>query len=337
MLQALPPVFAGLSPEDVTEASGLLQPMQLEAGDIIMEQGEDDSTIAFMMSGSASLMVGDIRIGGAGARDVLGLVELYTGRPRSATVVASGPVQLLVLSPDGYAQLCESGNPAVHNLERAAIRRMGERLRWFNDGIAERTKGEELKLKPKVGLFAKLSNALRGRQRPDVDAATVLSNSELFSWADGAVVQQIGEMFDAESFDAEQMLCRQGDTAERMWVVAEGEVDVVILIGADRAERIATLKPGQAFGDATLALGTARTASCVSHEPVVCLTLSREKYLEMYGVDDLVGSTFRQGMARNLVSQLLAAQERYVTLAVNSPEHQEEQIRGTPVSSVWRD
>jgi len=337
MLQALPPVFAGLSHEDVTEASGLLQLVQLEAGEIIIEKGEVDTTIAFIMSGTASLMDEKVRVGGAGSRDVLGLVELFTGMPRVATVVASGPVTLLVLSPDGYAQLCERGNPAIYNIERAAIRRLSERLRWFNEGIAERTKGEALNLKPKTGLFARLTNVFRGSAAPDVDPTTVLKQSELFEWADGAIVQQIGELFGAESFDAEQVLCRQGDPAERMWVVARGSVDVVILIGADRADRIATLRPGQAFGDATLALGTARTASCVTHEDVVCLTLDREKYLELYGVDDVVGSTFRQGMARNLVNQLLAAQARYVSLAADDVDPREEELRGTPVSSVWRD
>ena len=159
----------------------------------------------------------------------------------------------------------------------------------------------------------------------------------MFAWAEGAVVQQIGELFTAEAFDAEHLICKQGEPAEAMWVVADGEVDVVILTGKDRAEKIATLGPGEAFGDATLALGTPRTASCVCHANVTCLVLPREKYLELYAVDDLVGSTFRQGVARNLVHQLVLAQQRYVELAGGEVAAQEEELRGTPVSSVWRD
>jgi hypothetical protein len=42
-------------------------------------------------------------------------------------------------------------------------------------------------------------------------------------------------------------------------------------------------------------------------------------------------------MARNLVNQLLAAQARYVSLAADDVDPREDELRGTPVSSVWRD
>jgi len=337
MLQALPPVFAGLSPEDVQEASGLLQPIQLEAGEVVMEQGEDDTTLAFINQGVASVMIGDVRVGGAGARDVLGLPELFGGRPRLATVVANGPLQLLVLAPESYDQLCRSGNPAVYNLERAALKKLSERLRFYSEGISELTKGQPLELHPKKGFFHRLSKSLRGKQLPHVDAAAILAASPLYSWADGAVLQQIGEMFRVEAFEAEHVLCHQGEPAERMWIVAEGKVEVVVMVGDNRAEALATLEAGQAFGDASMALGTPRSASCVCHHDVTALVLDREKYLELYAVDDPVGSTFRQGMARNLVDQLVAAQERYVTLAQMRDRGEEQVLRGTPISSVWRD
>ncbi len=336
MLQALPPVFAGLEPDDVSVASNMLQPLTLNAGDVIMERGEEDTTVAFITSGAASIQVGDVRVGGAGARDVLGLVELFTGIPRVASVVASGPLQLLVLAPEAWMDLCENGHPVVYNIERAAIRRLSDRLRQYNQGIAERSRGEELKLHPKSGLFARISKSLRGKAAPDVDAADVLQRSNLFSWAPGTILAEIGQSFTAERFDAEHILCRQDEDAERMWIVADGHVDVVLLTGQDRAEKLATLGPGEAFGDATMAMGTARTATCVTHEEGVALVLEREKYLELFSVDDQAGSVFRQGMVRNLVRQLLAAQERFVQL-VAVDEHQEDMIRGTPISSVWRD
>jgi CRP-like cAMP-binding protein len=337
MLQALPPVFAGLEPDDVQEASGLLQPLHLEAGDLIMEQGEDDTTLAFIMQGVVSIMDGDFRISGAGARDVLGLPELFTGRPRLATVVAGGPVDLLVLAPESYALLCERGNPAVYNLERAALRKMSERLRYFSDGMAELTRGTELQLKPSTGLFHRLSKTFRGGKGPKIDPTAVLASSPLFDWADGAVLQSIGECFRVVSVDKEHVLCQQGEPAERMWVLASGSVDVVVMVGEGRGEVLATLQPGQAFGDASMALGTARSASCVCHEDVVALALDRDKYLELYAVDDPIGSTFRQGMCRNLVDQLMAAQQRFAALSREQNNTEEDLIRGTPISSVWRD
>ena len=65
--------------------------------------------------------------------------------------------------------------------------------------------------------------------------------------------------------------------------------------------------------------------------------LDRDKYLELYSANDNVGSVFRQGMARNLITQLLAAQARYTALETEHAVRDEQLLRGTPVSTIWRD
>ncbi len=333
MLGALPPVFAGLEPDDAQEAAGYLQPLTLEAGEIVMEQGEEDFTLAFIAQGAVQLLDGEVRIGGAGARDLLGEIELFGQIPRVATAVASGPVSLQLLAYEHYLELCERGNPAVYNLERYAHRRMTERMRWLSEGIAERTRGAPFELRPKKGLFSRFFR----KTAPPLDVATELLRSPLFSWADPALVAQIAQDFGVEKLDAEQALCKQGEVGDRMYVLVEGKVDIVVMIGQTHGEVVATLGAGAAFGEASLALNTPRNASVVCHEDVVLLTLTREKYGELYAVDDPLGSTFRQAMLRNLISQLMATQQRYVELEAKQAAKVEETLRGTPVSTVWRD
>lgn len=337
MLQALPPEFAGLEPADVQEASGLLQPLRLDAGELIMEQGESDTTLGFIMKGTVAIADDDVRIGGAGARDVLGLPELFTGVPRMASVTAATPVDLLVLPPEGFRVLCERGNPAVYNLERAALRKMSERLRYFNENISELTRGKEFSLHPNEGLFHRLQKTFRGNKVPEVDAAAVLAASPMFDWADGSIVQSISEGFTVEAYEAEHIICRQGEPADKMWVIAEGSVEVVVMVGDDRAQQMAVLTSGGAFGDASMAAGTPRSASVACHEDVVVLALDRAHYLELHAVDDPVGSTFRQAMCRNLVFQLQAAQRAYAKLSRMRHLPEEQMLRGTPLNSVWRD
>lgn len=338
MLGALPVAFAGLEPDDSQEAASFLQPISVEAGELIMEQGETDYTLVFISQGSVQLMDGDTRVGGATTRDMLGEIELFGQIPRMCSVVASGPCHLLVLAHEHYLELCELGNPAVYNIERAAHRRIAERIKWLNEGIAERTAGTPFELHPRgKGLLGRLGSLLGGSRAPALDAAAVLAASPLFSWADGALVQQIAESFTVERFDPESLLCKQGEVGDRLFLIAEGRVDVCVMIGQSSAETVARLGPGDAFGDATLAQNAPRTASCVCHEEVVTLTMSREKYGALFAADDPIGSVFRQAMLKNLIRQMIATQQRYTELERSQAARVEDTIRGTPVSTVWRD
>jgi CRP-like cAMP-binding protein len=340
MLGALPPAFAGLEPDDALLAAAALQPLQIDAGEVLMEAGEEDYTLAFLTSGTVQLLDGEVRIGGAGARDMLGEVELFGQMPRVASAVASSPVQLQALSYESWIELCETGSAVVHNIERFSHRRLGERLRWLNEAIAERSPGTAFELHPRgKGLIGRLSGLLGGggSRAPAVDRASVLAASPLFSWARPEIVQQIAQSFEVERFGAEELLCKQGEVGDKVFLLAEGTVDVVVFVGKDKAETIATLQPGQAFGDASLASHAPRSASCVSHEDVVVLTMGREDYGALFALNDDGGSVFRQAMLKNMIGQLLATQARFVALAQLAAKTGEAAERNTPSSVVWRD
>jgi CRP-like cAMP-binding protein len=165
----------------------------------------------------------------------------------------------------------------------------------------------------------------------------VLASSPLFDWAQADILERLAASFEVERFPAEHLLCKQGEIGDKVFLIAEGKVDVVVFVGKDKAETIATLQPGEAFGDASLASHAPRSASCVCHEEVVALTMGREDYGALFALDDAGGSVFRQAMLKNLINQLLATQARFVALARTESGKAEEELRGTPLSSVWRD
>ncbi len=337
MIGALPPVFAGLEPEDSEEAASYLQLLQLEAGELLMEQGEDDLTMAFIVKGSVSLLDGDTRIGGIGAREMLGEIELFGQLARVASAECSVPVSLLILAHDAYLEMCKAGNPAVYNLERHAQRKLSERMRSLNEGISERTRGQAFELNPKSGLFARFSSALRGRSVPPTHPAEVLLESDLFSWADADILGEIGRAFTVERYGPDELLCRQGEPGEKMFVLADGQVDVMLQIGDSRAETISELGVGRAFGDASLAQHTPRSASCVTRGEVLVLAMERPQYGDLFSADAPTGSVFRQAMLRNLIGQVLDAQKTFVALEQRNSARAEDTLRGTPITSIWRD
>lgn len=334
-LGALPPAFAGLDPEDSQEAAACLQPFSLESGDLLMQQGEEDFTMAFVVQGSVSFMDGETRVGGATSRDMIGEVELFGQLPRTATVVASTPTHLLVLAHEQWIELCERGSPAVYNIERLSHRRIADRVRWLAEGVAERSNGSRpAPGTPRKGLIGRLSSLL-GARTPSLDASQVLAHSTLFDWADPTVLREIAAHFGVERLGAGSVPCRQGEVGEQAWLVVDGQVDAVVRVGGS-AETIAELGPGQAFGDGTLAQHAPHIASFVCKTDVVALTISRDRYSDLFATNDAAGSVFRQAMLRNLIYQLLSAQQRFVELDRSGNEKSEVLLRGTPVSTVWR-
>lgn len=338
-LGALPPAFAGLDTADSQEAASFLQPFALEAGDILMEQGEEDFTLAFIVQGSVSFIDGGTRIGGAASRDMIGELELFGQVPRSATVEAAAVTHLLVLAHEHWLELCERGNPAVYNIERFAHRRLSERSRWFSEGIAERSQGAQQapRERPKKGGIGSALSKLFGGRAPSIHPASALAASPMFSWADPALLEEIGAGFRVERFDPQTIVCHQGELGDKAYVIVEGQVDVMVGVSASLAETIASLGPGQAFGDGTQAQNAPRAASCVCQTEVVALSIDRENYGSLFAANTPAGSVFRQGMLRNLVFQLLAAQERFVALDRQYAARVEDAMRGSPVNSVWRD
>ena len=338
MLGALPPVFAGLDPVATQEAAGFLQRVTIEPGELLMVEGDDDFTLAFIESGAVQLTVDGLHIGGAGAHQMLGEIELFGQMPRVATATASGRVQLSVLEHGDYIEICNRGNPAAFNLERHAIRRIGERMRWLDDGITDRSRGIAYVLpdvKPRrAGLF---SGLFGGRRQPDVDPVSVLRGSPLFDWADPAVLSTLGHQFEAVEFRAGQVICRQGELASSMYVLAEGRADVLLQTSPETAEMIATLSAGQACGESGMLQSTPRSSTTVARDDVMALRLERYAFDQLVAVDDAVGSTFRQGLLRNLIALLLATQRRFVEIGLSSGQPSEDTFRGSPVSSVWRD
>lgn len=74
----------------------------------------------------------------------------------------------------------------------------------------------------------------------------IFSNSDVFSHVPKAEMKVLTTMFDAEHFEDGQIICREGDPADKVYVIAEGEVEV----RAGAEERlVATYQRGGVFGE----------------------------------------------------------------------------------------
>ncbi len=339
MFAALPPVFAGVSREAANEASSLLRQVEVGPGDAVMLEGESDTTLAFVVRGTAEQARGRLRVGSAGPRDLLGEVEVFAQCPRVCTVTAAGPLVLYALSPEGLSALCETANPVVYAIERAVHRRISDRIRLLDVTIGERASGEPFVIHPSRPSFMDRWTGRNRKAEPTaIDPAATLKAFPLFQWADPSWVGHLAEFSSVQHFEPETVLFRQGDDGDRMHLIVSGQVEVAIALENGRAERVAVLGPGHGLGDTALELGAPRTRTCVARTSVTTLSFDRRNYLQLFERNDPVGSVFRQAITQNLVLKFLATMDRFVAVQERwTMNHPDVNDRVAPMGGVWRD
>jgi CRP/FNR family transcriptional regulator, cyclic AMP receptor protein len=124
------PFFEGLTTDDLERLATVGERRNFEDGDAILTKDQQGAALFVIISGTAT-----VRVGGAEhnlwAGDFIGEMALLAGRPRSATVVAEGPVEALVLETMYFKPfLMKNPSVAVALLEGVA-----ERLREVQDRV----------------------------------------------------------------------------------------------------------------------------------------------------------------------------------------------------------
>jgi CRP-like cAMP-binding protein len=91
-------------------------------------------------------------------------------------------------------------------------------------------------------------------------------------------------------FVAGEVVIREGDAADRFYIIDSGHVRVTQL-GRDGAERtLREMGPDEVFGEIGLLRESPRTATVTGLEPGLLLALERDAFLELVSADTRLGS-----------------------------------------------
>jgi NADH dehydrogenase len=83
-------------------------------------------------------------------------------------------------------------------------------------------------------------------------------------------------------FEPDEVIFREGDRGDQLYVVVDGEVDVVRQVPGQGEVTLRTLGPGDSFGEIALVTEMARTATVKSRTGVNVLTIDRDAFHQLF-------------------------------------------------------
>jgi CRP/FNR family transcriptional regulator len=108
-----------------------------------------------------------------------------------------------------------------------------------------------------------------------------LRTAPLFTTLDERQRSRLGDLMTIRRFDAGTTILRQGSSAVALYLLLDGTVEVSREPEeGGRAVRLATLQPGDVFGEMAVLDDDTRSSSVAALEPVRCALLSRWELLQ---------------------------------------------------------
>jgi CRP-like cAMP-binding protein len=119
-------LFAGCTPDELARIDGLGARIDVAPGRVLTREGAAGQECFVTIEGSAATQRAGRPIGVIAAGSIVGETALLHHTTRNATVVATTPMQLLVLDQREFAQLLEIAPRIGGTLERIAHERAAD-------------------------------------------------------------------------------------------------------------------------------------------------------------------------------------------------------------------
>jgi len=105
-----------------------------------------------------------------------------------------------------------------------------------------------------------------------------LKQCALFSGCDEGDLQLLHEKMPERSFGGGETVIHSGSTADELFILVAGSVEVCLMQDGKRRQRFDVLSAGMSFGELAFLDGSPRSADVVTVEKVECRVLSRELF-----------------------------------------------------------
>jgi len=123
LLQAVP-LFASCSKTELERIASLADELDLADGATLIREGERGREFLVIADGTVRVTKGGKKVRDLGPGDFIGEIALVSDVPRTATVTATSPVRLLVVTDRAFRGLIEE----MPSIATKVLQSLGERL-----------------------------------------------------------------------------------------------------------------------------------------------------------------------------------------------------------------
>ncbi len=143
-------------------------------------------------------------------------------------------------------------------------------------------------------------------QSGTADRLAALRGIGIFGCLNEDELLRLAERMKPESFAAGEIILRQGEPGSSAYIVRQGRVRILLMNDSGISEQVASLEPGDFFGEMSLLTGEPRNATAVAADRVVCYRLSKPDLHSVFSIrPELAGQ----------ISALLAERQAGLTAA----------------------
>jgi len=181
-----------------------------------------------------------------------------------------------------------------------------DRILVFDRGqlIEQGTHGDLL---ARDGLYAQLWHQQHG-SAGEVEAR-LLSRVPIFRRLSPPQIAALARLVATERFAAGEVIVREGDAGDRLYILVQGRVEVMVEGAAGRSRRLAELREGDHFGEVALLRGTPRMASVRGLSSTSALVLARQPFLALLAANPELAAAFEASVAaRSSAEEPVAAE-----------------------------
>ena len=118
------PLFAGCSKSELRELAMTADEIDLRDGHVLTKEGRPGREFFVLVDGTARVAQKGRTIADLGAGDWFGEIALLTDAPRTATVTATSPVDVLVITDRSFRRVVET----MPSIALKVLASVGERL-----------------------------------------------------------------------------------------------------------------------------------------------------------------------------------------------------------------
>ena len=120
------PLFERLSTRQLLDLAAVVHEESYPAGSVVFEEGDDGTCMYFIVDGEVEIRQGDVLRATLGARGWFGEMAVFDGVTRSATVVTTGPTQLIRLERHDLLSVMEELPSIAIGICQSLSRRLRE-------------------------------------------------------------------------------------------------------------------------------------------------------------------------------------------------------------------